>query len=118
MNLPHPGPITVREVGTRDGIQSLGALIETAQKVELIDALSATGLRRIEATSFVNPRAVPQMADATDVMARIQGSAGVAFEAPVPNVRGAQDALAARVDGVLVVVTASELFNQKNVHMS
>jgi len=118
MNLPNAGAITIREVGTRDGIQSLGAFIETAQKVELIDTLSKTGVRRIEATSFVNPRAVPQMADATDVMARIQRRPGVSYEALVPNVRGAQDALAARVDGVLVVVTASEIFNQKNVRMS
>jgi hydroxymethylglutaryl-CoA lyase len=118
MNLPNAGPITIREVGTRDGIQSLGAFIETGQKVELIDALSETGLQRIEATSFVNPRAVPQMADATDVMARIRRRPGIAYEALVPNLRGAQDALAARVDGVLVVVTASEIFNQKNVRMS
>ena len=112
------GPITIRDVGPRDGIQSLGAFIETSDKVELIDALSDTGLQRIEATSFVNPRAVPQMADASTVMARIQRRPGVRYEALVPNVRGARDALAARVDGVLVVVTASELFNQKNVRMS
>src|SRR5579859_468335 len=118
MNLPTAGPITLREVGPRDGIQSLGAFIETTQKVELIDALSETGLRRIEATSFVNPRAVPQMADATDVMAQVQRRPGVSYEALVPNLRGAQDALAAGVDGVLVVVTASEIFNQKNVRMS
>src|SRR3981081_2490367 len=136
MNLPHPGPITVREVGTRDGIQSLGAFIETTQKVELIDALSETGLRRIEATSFVNPRAVPQMADAADVMARVRrrpggryealvpkggggrarwgGRPGVPFGALGPNVRGAQDALAAKMDAVTVVVMASEAFNSKN----
>jgi hydroxymethylglutaryl-CoA lyase len=112
------GPITIREVGPRDGIQSLGAFIATPDKVALIDALSETGLRRIEATSFVNPRAVPQMADASDVMARIRRRPGVRYEALVPNVRGARDALAARVDAVLVVVTASELFNQKNVRMS
>lgn len=108
----------MREVGTRDGLQSVGAFIETARKVELIDALSATGLTRIEATSFVNPRAVPQMADAGEVMARIQRRSGVSYEALVPNVRGAQDALAAGVDRVLLVVTASELFNQKNVRMT
>ena len=70
---PAPGSrdITIREVGTRDGIQSLGAFIETARKVELLEALSETGLRRIEATSFVNPKAVPQMADAAEVMARL-----------------------------------------------
>src|SRR5919197_2590358 len=110
--------VTVREVGPRDGIQSLGAFIETAHKVELLDALSATGLRRIEATSFVNPKAVPQMADAAQVMSRVRRRPGVSYEALVPNVRGAQHALAARVDAILVVVTASEAFNQKNVRMS
>ena len=110
--------ITIREVGTRDGIQSLGAFIDTAHKVELVEALADTGLKRIEATSFVNPRAVPQMADAAEVMSRVRRRAGVSYEALVPNVRGAQDALAAAVDAVLVVVTASEAFNQKNVRMS
>ena len=117
MTLP-ARPITIREVGTRDGIQSLGAFIDTAHKVELVEALSETGLRRIEATSFVNPRAVPQMADAGELMSRVRRRADVSYEALVPNVRGAQDALAARVDALLVVVTASEAFNQKNVRMS
>jgi hydroxymethylglutaryl-CoA lyase len=110
--------ITIREVGTRDGIQSLGAFIDTERKVELLEALSGTGLRRIEATSFVNPRAVPQMADATEVMARVHRRHGVIYEALVPNVRGAQDAIASRIDAVLVVLTASEAFNRKNVRMS
>ena len=110
--------ITIREVGTRDGIQSLGAFIDTPHKVQLVEALAETGLRRIEATSFVNPRAVPQMADAAEVMRRVRRRTGVSYEALVPNVRGAQDALAVAVDAVLVVVTASEAFNQKNVRMS
>jgi hydroxymethylglutaryl-CoA lyase len=110
--------ITIREVGTRDGIQSLGAFIETPRKVELLEALAETGLARIEATSFVNPRAVPQMADATEVMSRVARRPGVKYEALVPNIRGAQDALAARMDAVLVVVMASEAFNRKNVRMS
>src|SRR5437016_12935390 len=118
MSADRSKPITIREVGTRDGIQSLGAFIDTNRKVELLEALADTGLRRIEATSFVNPRAVPQMADAAEVMARVRRPAGVSYEALVPNVRGAQDALAASVDAVLVVVTASEAFNQKNVRMS
>jgi hydroxymethylglutaryl-CoA lyase len=112
------GAATLREVGTRDGIQSLGAFIDTHHKVELIDALSETGLKRIEATSFVNPKAVPQMADARDVLAQIRRKPNVSYEALVPNVRGAQDALSAKGDAVLVVVTASEIFNQKNVRMS
>jgi hydroxymethylglutaryl-CoA lyase len=110
--------ITIREVGTRDGIQSLGAFIETSDKVALLEALSDTGLRRIEATSFVNPKAVPQMADAAEVMARVQRRPGVKYEALVPNSRGAQDALAAGMDAVLVVLMASEAFNRKNVRMS
>ena len=117
MSLPKQ-PITIREVGTRDGIQSLGAFIDTDQKIELIEALADTGLRRIEATSFVNPKAVPQMADAADVMSRVRRRPDVSYEALVPNMRGARDALAAQVDGVLVVLTASEAFNQKNVRMS
>jgi hydroxymethylglutaryl-CoA lyase len=111
-------PITIREVGMRDGIQSLGAFIDTKHKVQLLEALSDTGLRRMEATSFVNPRAVPQMADAAEVMSRVRRRPGVSYEALVPNVRGAQDGLAASVDAILVVVTASEVFNQKNVRMS
>src|SRR5688572_7193614 len=108
----------MREVGPRDGLQSLGAFVDTSDKVALVDALSQSGLRRIEATSFVNPKAVPQMADAAQVMRDIQRQPGVRYEALVPNVRGAQDALANGVDAVLVVVTASETFNQKNVRMS
>jgi hydroxymethylglutaryl-CoA lyase len=110
--------ITIREVGTRDGIQSLGAFIDTRRKVELLEALSDTGLRRIEATSFVNPKAVPQMADSAQVMAQVHRRPGVVYEALVPNVRGAQDAIAARMDSVLVVLMASEAFNGKNVRMS
>jgi hydroxymethylglutaryl-CoA lyase len=106
VNLP-AGRIEIREVGPRDGIQSLGAFIDSAHKIELVEALSATGLRRIEATSFVSPKAVPQMADAAEVMARVRRRPGVRYEALVPNVRGAEDALAARVDAILVVVTAA-----------
>jgi hydroxymethylglutaryl-CoA lyase len=111
-------PITIREVGTRDGIQSLGAFIDTAQKIELLEALGETGIRRIEATSFVSPKAVPQMADAAEVMSRVRRRPGVSYEALVPNMRGAQDALIASMDAILLVVIASETFNQKNVRMS
>jgi hydroxymethylglutaryl-CoA lyase len=110
--------VTIREVGTRDGIQSLGAFIDTHRKVELLEALGDTGLKRIEATSFVNPKAVPQMADAAQVMAQVRRRPGVVYEALVPNVRGAEDAIAARMDVVLVVLMASEAFNRKNVRMS
>lgn len=108
----------LREVGLRDGIQSIGAFISTDQKVELLDALAATGLRRIEATSFVHPRHVPQMADAEEVLRRARRVPGVRYEALVPNVRGAERAVAAGADAVVFVTAASDAFNQKNVHMS
>jgi hydroxymethylglutaryl-CoA lyase len=108
----------MREVGPRDGIQSLGAFIATLDKIALVDALSRTGMARIEASSFVSPKAVPQMADAGDVMRGITRAPGVAYEALVPNLRGAQDAIASRADAILLVLMASETFNQKNVRMS
>jgi len=110
--------VTMREVGPRDGIQSLGAFIATPDKIALVDALSATGLKRIEASSFVSPRAVPQMADASDVMRGIRREPGVAYEALVPNARGANDAIASHADKILLVLMASQTFNQKNVRMS
>lgn len=113
-----PSQVVMREVGARDGIQSLGAFVATSDKIALVDALSRTGLTRLEATSFVHPTAVPQMADAAEVMAGIRREPGVCYEALVPNLRGAQDAIAAGVDALALVLTASELFNQKNVRMS
>ena len=87
MNLPTSVYLT--EVGPRDGLQSTGATISTAQKIALVNALARTGLRRIEATSFVHPRLVPSMADADDVMRSIERLAGVSYMALVSNVRGA-----------------------------
>jgi hydroxymethylglutaryl-CoA lyase len=113
-----PGSVTFREVGTRDGIQSLGAFIPTEQKIELVDALSRTGLTRIEATSFVHPKAVPQMADAEQVMAGITRRPGVQYEALVPNLKGAERALAAGADALVVVTAASDVFNQRNIRMT
>jgi hydroxymethylglutaryl-CoA lyase len=113
-----PSRATLREVGLRDGIQSLGAFISTEHKIELLEALAATGLARIEATSFVSPRHVPQMADADEVMRRAHRAPGVRYEALVPNVRGAERALAAGVDAVVFVTAASDAFNLKNVQMT
>jgi hydroxymethylglutaryl-CoA lyase len=110
--------VTVREVGPRDGLQSLGARIPTEQKVRLIDALSASGLPRIEVTSFVHPRYVPQMADAAEVIQGIRRRPGASYEALVPNLAGAQCALERNVDALLFVLAASETFNTKNVRMS
>ena len=101
-----------------DGIQSLGAFIPTEQKVALVDALSETGVQRIEATSFVHPQYVPQMADAEDVMRRIRRAPGVSYEVLVPNVRGLERAISVGVDVVCVVTAASDAFNQRNLRMS
>ena len=113
-----PGRVTMREVGTRDGIQSLGAFVPTEQKIEMANRLASTGLTRIEVTSFVSPRAVPQMADAEQVMAGITRVPGVSWEPLVPNLRGTERALATRPDRILVVLSASDTFNLKNIRMT
>jgi hydroxymethylglutaryl-CoA lyase len=113
-----PARVTMREVGTRDGIQSLGAFVPTEQKIEMANRLARTGLTRIEVTSFVSPRAVPQMADAEQVMAGIDRVDGVSWEPLVPNLRGAERALATRPDRILVVLAASDTFNLKNIRMT
>jgi hydroxymethylglutaryl-CoA lyase len=110
--------VTITEVGPRDGLQNEGAAIPLEQKIELVDRLSATGLTRIEAASFVSPKAIPQMADAAEVMAGIQRRPGVTYIALVPNERGAHDALAAGADEISVVVSASESHNRSNVNRS
>jgi len=112
-----PATVEVREVGPRDGLQN-EAPIAVDDRVQLIDALSATGLRRIEAASFVKAEAIPPMAGAEDVMARIERRPGVVYSALVPNVRGAERALAAGADELEVVVSASATHNQKNVRRS
>jgi hydroxymethylglutaryl-CoA lyase len=113
-----PSRVEMREVGLRDGIQSLGAFVPTEQKIELANALAKTGLARIELTSFVHPKAVPQMADAAEVMAGIARVPGVAWEPLVPNVVGARRALEARADRLMVVLAASDTFNLKNIRMT
>ncbi len=110
----YPPAVSLREVGPRDGLQN-EATVPVGARVRLIDALSATGLRRIEAVSFVSPAAIPSMAGAAEVMERIERRPGVVYSALVPNARGAHDAVAARVDELEVVVSASETHNQKNV---
>jgi hydroxymethylglutaryl-CoA lyase len=112
-----PASISLREVGPRDGLQN-EAPVPTEAKVELIDALSRTGVRRIEAVSFVHPKAIPQMADADDVWKRIARNDEVRYSALVPNLRGAQRALDAGVTDLEVVVSASDTHNKKNVNRS
>src|SRR3954447_5880012 len=112
-----PAAVELREVGPRDGLQN-EATLPVEARVQLIDALSGTGLRRIEAASFVSPKAIPPMAGADDVMAGINRRAGVVYSALVPNVQGAERALAAAADELEVVVSASETHNRKNVRRS
>lgn len=116
MNLP--AAVTVREVGPRDGFQAESAWIPTEEKIRLIDELSQTGLRAIEATSFVSPRAIPQLRDGQEVMAAIQRRPGVEYSVLVPNAFGARRAVEARADLIGVVVSASETHNRENVNRS
>ena len=113
----YPQTVEVREVGPRDGLQNEDP-IPLDDRVRLIDALSATGLRRIEAASFVKPEAIPAMAGAEEVMARIERRPGVVYSALVPNPKGAARALAAGADELQLVVSASETHNRKNVRRS
>jgi hydroxymethylglutaryl-CoA lyase len=109
--------VSIREVGPRDGLQNEDP-VPTAAKVELLDALSTTGVRRIEAVSFVHPKAIPQMADADQVWAAARKVPAVAYSALVPNSRGAQRALAAGFTTIEVVVSASDTHNRKNLNRS
>ena len=114
---PNPRPhVAVTEVGTRDGFQSEAAFIPTEEKAGVIDAMIAAGLTHIEATSFVSPRAVPQLADAQEVLARVRRRSEAHLSALVPNPRGAERALAASVDEMVCFVSASETHNCANLN--
>src|SRR3954447_15210069 len=110
-----PERISLREVGPRDGLQN-EAPVPTTSKVALIDALSRTGVGRIEAVSFVHPNAIPSMADAAEVWAAVERSPEVRYSALVPNLRGAQRALDAGFREIEVVVSVSDTHNRKNVN--
>jgi hydroxymethylglutaryl-CoA lyase len=110
-----PLSVRIREVGPRDGIQSEKASVPTADKIALIDALSATGLRYIEAVSFVSPKAIPQMADARDVWNGITPREGVVYSALVPNRKGAEIATEVGVDSMQVFIAATDSYNLNNV---
>jgi hydroxymethylglutaryl-CoA lyase len=113
-----PERVTLCEVGTRDGFQIEPDFIPTEQKVEVIDLLSAAGVPRIEVTSFVHPKVVPQLRDAEEVMARITRRPGTRYAALVPNDKGAVRAIEAGVDAIHTVVSASESHNLANVNMT
>jgi hydroxymethylglutaryl-CoA lyase len=109
--------VSIREVGPRDGLQNEEP-VPTEAKVRLLDALSSTGVSRIEAVSFVHPKAIPQMADADEVWAAATKRPGVRYSALVPNSRGAQRALDQGFTEVEVVVSASDTHNRHNVNRS
>jgi hydroxymethylglutaryl-CoA lyase len=116
--MPLPTRVRLVEVGPRDGLQNEKAQVPTDVKVRLIDMLTDAGFPAIEATSFVSPKWVPQMADAADVMARIRRKPDVRYPVLAPNLRGFEAAFASGADEVAVFVAASETFSQKNINCS
>ena len=114
--MPFPAEVRIVEVGPRDGLQNEQVDIGTANKIELIDRLSRTGLRSIEATAFVSPKWVPQMADAAEVLAGITRAPGISYPVLVPNEQGYERARAAGAAEVAVFTAASEAFNLKNTN--
>ncbi len=113
-----PSAVRLVEVGPRDGLQNEQAMVPTDVKVTLIDMLTDAGLPAIEATSFVSPKWVPQMADAVDVMARIRRKPGVRYPVLTPNMKGFEAARGAGADEVAVFVAATEAFSKRNINCS
>ncbi len=113
-----PRRVTVVEVGPRDGLQNEKSVIATADKITFIKLLADAGFSRIEATSFVSPKAIPQLADATEVMAGITPRPGLRYSALVPNAKGMERALAAGLREIAVFTAASETFTQHNINTS
>ncbi len=111
-----PESVSLYEVAPRDGLQNEASQVATHAKVRLIEALVDAGLRRVEVTSFVSPKWVPQMADADQVCQMLERKPGVTYSALVPNARGLRRALAGKLDEVAVFVSASETHNRKNVN--
>ncbi|KTC99935.1 hydroxymethylglutaryl-CoA lyase [Legionella erythra] len=114
----YPKQVTIVEVGPRDGLQNEITFVSTRKKIELINQLSQSGLKRIEATSFVSPKAIPQLSDNVDVYTAIEKPAGVQFSALVPNTKGLQRAIEAGVKEIAVFTAASEEFNRRNINCS
>ncbi|GAA6207272.1 hydroxymethylglutaryl-CoA lyase [Cognatishimia sp. WU-CL00825] len=110
--------VEIFEVGPRDGLQNEKKLIATADKIDLVDCLSAAGFKRIEIASFVSPKWVPQMADSADVLGGIQRATGVSYAALTPNMKGLERAIAARADEVAIFASASEGFSKANINAS
>ena len=110
--------VRIVEVGPRDGLQNEKQVVPAATKVELIERLAACGLRTVEATSFVSPKWIPQLADAAEVYTGVRKRPGVTYPVLVPNLQGLERALAVGVREIAVFSAASEAFNRKNINAS
>lgn len=110
--------IYMQEVGTRDGLQAEAAFVPTEDKIALVNALSESGLSKIEVTSFVSPKAIPALRDAEQVLREIRRVSGVVYTALVPNVRGAERAVESKADELNLVMSASESHNLSNLRMT
>jgi hydroxymethylglutaryl-CoA lyase len=113
-----PASVKVKEVGPRDGLQAEEAILPTEDKLCLIDCLADAGLREIETSSFVHPKAIPPLADASEVFADLERRPGVVYSAIVPNEKGAERAVEAGADEIQVFLAATEGYNRSNVKMS
>lgn len=111
----YPGRVVVYEVGPRDGLQNEATPVPAGAKVAFVEALASAGLPAVETTSFVSPKAVPQLADAAEVFARVARRPGTRYPVLVPNIRGWEGALAAGAREIAVFTAASESFNRKNI---
>src|SRR5205085_11247233 len=111
-----PTEATIYEVGPRDGLQNEARQVPTADKIRFIDGLVAAGIRNIEITSFVSPKWIPQLADASEVARGVHRPAGVRMSALVPNRRGLETAIASGMKEIAVFLSASETHNKKNVN--
>ncbi|OCP38476.1 hydroxymethylglutaryl-CoA lyase [Ensifer sp. LC163] len=118
MSGPAAEHVTLVEMAPRDGLQNEKRLVDTADKIRLVDLLSDCGYQRIEVTSFVSPKWVPQMADASAVMAGIRRRPGTRYTVLTPNMQGFDAALAAKADEMAIFASASETFSQKNINCS
>src|SRR5579883_2626441 len=114
--MPLPKRVTLFEMGPRDGLQNEPQSISADAKVRFIELLSESGLRWIEATSFVSPKAIPQLADAADVFTRIRKAPGVRYPVLVPNLKGYERARDAGADAIAVFTAASEHFTKRNIN--
>jgi hydroxymethylglutaryl-CoA lyase len=110
--------VKIVEVGPRDGLQNEKSVVATEVKVDLLNRLSAAGFARIEVTSFVSPKWVPQLGDATEVMEQMKRRSGTTYSVLVPNLQGVHKAVAAKADEIVIFTAASETFCQKNINCS